>query len=482
MAARNRFPAGLELPPHKALALQHGIQPAPEPARAFVAMDQGSGHAATPAIAVGERVRIGTRIARATHANGTPVSSPVAGTVVSIEEHETASPAGRGLCIVVDNDGSGVVDPACEPLCWESMPPYEVLARIQDAGIAGLGGAAFPAAAKLGAGRAHEVTHLVLNGAECEPWICCDEALMRERAADVLLGARVMLHASGASHCTIAVEDDKPEAIAALRAAATDPRMQITAIGTVYPAGAERQLLHAVTGMEIPHREHPPTVGLLCQNVGTAAAVARLVTTGEPAIRRIVTVTGSGVGRPANLDARIGTPLAELAVACGGYQRDPRRLIAGGTMTGRALETDEVPLTLAVMCVVAATAADLAVRGAEMPCIRCGDCARVCPAGLLPQQLHRALLAGDEPLLERHGLVDCIECGCCDYVCPSRIPLTARFQRARAASSLRHEERLRAAHLRARFERHERRMAEAAEAERRAFEDARRRARSERGG
>ncbi len=250
------------------------------------------------------------------------VHSPVAGVVRGIETRPVPGPTGEGTCIVIENDGSDELEPGFAPIDWASLAPHELLARIRSAGIAGLGGAAFPAHAKLAAARERSATHLVLNGAECEPWICCDDALMRERAADVVLGAQVLLHACGAAKCTIAVEDDKPEAIAAIEvalAAAADPRVGLATLRAIYPAGAERQLLAAVTGLEVPHDALPPAIGLVCQNVGTAAAAARLVRTGQPITGRIVTVTGSGVREPANLDARLGTPIADLVAACGGY-------------------------------------------------------------------------------------------------------------------------------------------------------------------
>ena len=462
--------------------MRHTLREAPAPGCAIVALDQGSGRAAEPVVAVGERVRIGMTIARAADETAVDVHAPVAGTVRALERRETPGRGGEGGCIVIDNDGSDEVEPGFEPIAWPATSPDELIARIRAAGIGGLGGAVFPAAGKLGAARERSVTHLVLNGAECEPWICCDDALMRERAADVVLGARVMLHASGAARCTIAVEDDKPQAIAALEtalAATSDPRLEVRVLGAVYPAGAERQLIATVTGLEVPHDGLPPAIGLLCQNVGTAAAIARLVRTGLPQTSRIVTVTGSGVREPANLEARIGTPVADLIAACGGYCSEPVRLIAGGSMTGRALATDDVPVTQAVNCVVVATAEDLHPGGHVMPCIRCGDCACVCPAGLLPQSLLRAVMAEDTGQLERYGLADCIECGCCDYVCPSQIPLTARFATARQARDLRLDVERRATEARLRFERHERRLAEAAAAERREFEAARQRARGD---
>jgi len=305
---------------------------------------------------------------------------------------------------------------------------------------------------------------------------------MRERAGDVVLGTQVMMRACGARHATIAIEDDKPEAMAAVQTAlsgARDERISLLALRALYPAGAERQLLAAVTGREVPHDALPPAVGLVCQNVGTAAAVAAWVRTGQPCISRIVTVTGGGVNRPTNLEARIGTALSALVAECGGYCGHPQRLIAGGSMTGQALGSDAVPLTKAINCVLVAADADLAPRGPEMPCIRCGDCATACPAGLLPQQLHRAALSDDAELFERHGLADCIECGCCDYVCPSQIPLTSRFRAARGRAKARREEMRRAAEARQRFEQRERRLAARAEAERCAFDEARRRARGD---
>jgi electron transport complex protein RnfC len=480
MPRSRSFPAGLLLEACKSAPLRHPIRAAPAPRVARVALDVGNGVAAEPLVSAGSRVRIGSRLGAGRDEFSLDVHSPVSGVVRSVEVMAVPGSAGSALGVVIENDHTDEHEPCEAPPAWRESPPDELLARIRDAGIAGLGGAAFPAHAKLSAARQRAVDHLVLNGAECEPWICCDDALMREKAADVVLGARVMLRASGASRCTIAIEDDKPEAIAAVTAAVAscgDTRVAVQVLPAVYPAGAERPLLAAVSGIEMPFDGLPPDAGLLCQNVGTAAAVARLVTTGEPATRRIVTVTGSGVREPANLDARLGTPISDLVAACGGYTGDPLRLIAGGTMTGRALASDEVPVTPGLNCVVVATSTDLVEHGPELPCIRCGDCASVCPPGLLPQSLLRAVAADDRDALERLGLGDCIECGCCDYVCPSRIPLTARFAAARQARRLHFDAERRAAEARERFARHERRLAEAREAERRAFEDARRLAR-----
>ena len=464
---------GLTLPARKDAAAAATLRAAPVPAVATMALDQGRGRAARPIVRVGDAVRLGTRIAEADDPSVVPLHAPVAGTVIAIEPRPT--PTGRGTCIVIENDGTDAREREPADLDWASLAPEALATALREAGVAGLGGAAYATAAKLDAARSRAAGHLLLNGAECEPWICCDDALMRARADDVVEGARVLMHATGAARCSVAIEDDKPEAIAAIEraiASAGDARIALVTLATRYPAGAEGPLVAALTGVEVPRGGHPPDVGALCHNVGTAAAVAAAVR-GEPVVSRVVTVTGGGVATPANLEARLGTPIADLVAACGGYADAPLRLIAGGSMMGRALDTDEVPVTHALSCALVATAGDLVERGPEYACIRCGDCAEVCPPRLLPQQLLRGLLAGDAAMLERHGLADCIECGCCDYVCPSAIPLTARFRVARADTRARATARRQADDLRERHARHVARLAAEAEAERRAFEAAR---------
>lgn len=481
MPLQGRFADGLRLESHKAQAMQQRLRAAAAPACAVIALDQGRG-GADPVVAPGDKVFVGTPIARPAGRAAATLHSPVCGRVREIAQRETAAPSGSGPCIVIDSDGSDARDPRIRAPALELLGPEDLIARILEAGIVGLGGAAYPTGAKLAAARERSVEHLVLNGAECEPWICCDDALMRERADDILFGTRIMMVACGARRATIAVEDDKPEAIEALRGALSalgDDRLDVVTLPALYPAGAERQLLVAVTGREVPHDAIPPSIGLLCQNVGTAAAVASWARSGEPCVGRVVTVTGSGVSEPANLEARIGTPLAALVADCGGYRGEPRRLIAGGSMTGIALATDDVALTKAMNCILVATTADLVPRGEEMPCIRCGDCASACPPGLLPQQLLRAVTSGGTAGLERYGLADCIECGCCDYVCPSRIPLTSRFRAAKAEARAHAAERQRAEDARRRYEQHQRRLAMQAETARQAFEEARRRARGD---
>jgi electron transport complex protein RnfC len=478
----NHFPAGLVLQSHKQAPLGQPIIELAAPPCVVLALDQGSGREAELVVAAGDQVAIGSTIARAGDAGSAALHATISGRAIAIDTREAATTSGRSTCIVIENDGEDRRDPAMRAHPeYPTLEPDELVGALRAAGIAGLGGAAFPTATKLEAARARGARKLVLNGAECEPWICCDDALLREQAADVLLGARVLLHALAADTCVVAIEDDKPQAIEAMRAivAATGAAgIDVQVLPAVFPQGAERQLITAVTGFEVPSRGLPADVGVTCQNVATAAAIARWVRTGEPCLTRVVTVTGSGVARPCNVRARIGTPLALLVEAAGGYLDAPLHLIAGGNMTGRALPSDAIGLTKAMNCLLVATHADLEPRlsAFERPCIRCGDCATVCPAALLPQLLHRAALADDESSLAELGILDCIDCGCCDYVCPSQIPLAHRFRIARGRLREREAAARKASAARERHERRERRLQDAALAEQQAFDAARRRA------
>jgi electron transport complex protein RnfC len=260
--------------------------------------------------------------------------------------------------------------------------------------------------------------------------------LLRERAAVVVDGARLMLHALGAQQAVIAVENDKPEARVAVHdaiVAAGDPRIGVAGVTAKYPAGGERQLIELIAGREVPSGGLPRDVGCLCHNVATAAAVAELFKHGRPLVSRIVTVTGGAIAAPGNFETRLGMRIADLVAAAGGYGAPPQRLIMGGPMMGYALPDDELPVTKATNCLVAATVGEIAPPEPEMPCIRCGECVQVCPARLLPQELNTAALQSDAPRLRELGLADCIECGCCDYVCPSKIPMLERFIGAKRA-------------------------------------------------
>jgi Na+-translocating ferredoxin:NAD+ oxidoreductase subunit C len=424
---------GLRLDAHKERSTAQPLTVA-APAEIFILpLDQHAGAPAKPCVQAGDRVLLGQPIAEPSGTISAWLHSPASGVVAAIEPRPAPHHAGApSLSIVIENDGREERHvPRTPTPGFEQLSPEELREHIALGGVVGLGGAVFPTETKLTACAADGEARVLLNGAECEPYISCDDMLMRERAQDVVLGGVVLLHAVEAKSCIIAIEDDVPQAAEALRKALAerrDERIQLVVVPRVYPAGGQRQLIATVFGVEVPFDGLPTDIGILCQNVGTAAAIAQWVRDGRPLINRVVTVTGDGVHHPANLDARLGTPIANLIAECGGYTQRATRLIMGGSMMGKALPHDELPVIKATNCVIAASALDLQPRSGEMPCIRCGACSEVCPAILLPQQLHWYVQARDLAALDTHGLMDCIECGCCDYVCPSQIPLAERFR------------------------------------------------------
>lgn len=472
-APGGRMHGGLRLDAHKQRSTRRPLRPASESDTYVLPLDQHVGTPATPRVRPGDSVLAGQVIGEAA---GAWLHSPVSGIVEAIEPRPAAQHLGAPtLSVVIANDGRNQRSEYETGRSFEQYSPRELCEHIGRGGIVGLGGGVFPAATKLLAASIHsrrtmtgdtsagvDGTWLLLNGMECEPYISCDDMLLREHARDVLLGARILMHATGARHCTIAMEDDTPQAEEAVRdalAEAADGRIRIVILPRRYPAGSERQLIETVFGIEVPFDGLPTDVGVICQNVGTAAAIARWLRDGEPLIQRIVTVTGDGVMEPANLEVRLGTPIATLIEDCGGYTSRMSRLVMGGSMMGLALPHDALPVIKASQCIIAASSLDLQPRSAEMPCIRCGDCAQVCPARLLPQQLHWHVHTGDLDALERHGLMDCIECGCCDYVCPSQIPLAESFRDGKPVLERARMQSVEAAAARSRFEARNARLA-----------------------
>jgi len=434
-----RRPAwGVRTPYRKSLATNGPILVALPPARVAVPLVHGPLAAARPLVRPGQAVLRGEPVGEPAGAGHPWIHASIAGRVSSVGPQRVAGSAAPVPCVCIEAAGEDRPWPGPAPTARPGeLTAAELRAGIAAAGITGLGGALFPTAAKLamagGAGL------LLVNGVECEPYISCDDALLRERADRVVAGAGLLLTALGADQAVIALKNGMPEARAALHAAlqsAADPRLCLSVVTGKYPAGGERQLIELVTGREVPAGGLPADVGVVCQNVGTAAAVADWFLRGQPLVSRIITVTGGGVARPCNIEARLGTPVADLVALAGGYQGNPLRLVMGGPMMGIALPDDALPVTAATNCLLVATAADLGLDGAaatapELPCIRCGACVEACPANLLPHELLAAARDGDRTALASFGLAECIECGACDYVCPSRIPLTREFVAAK---------------------------------------------------
>jgi electron transport complex protein RnfC len=461
----HRFPGGLHPAQHKSESNGTPIQVARVAGTLVLPLKQHIGAAARPVVAVGERVLRNQALAKADGFVSAPIHAPTSGIIVAIEEHPVPHPSGLSApCVVLEPDG---VDEAMQ--AFEPWPDYRAIApillreRVREAGVVGLGGAVFPSAVKLAGTPGTPIHTVVLNGAECEPYITCDDRLMRERAEEVLRGGQIIMHMVAAHKCLVGVEDNKPEAIAALRKAATtlgDPRIEIIAIPTIYPSGAEKQLIHVLTGERISRETRSTERGFLGHNVATAAAVYRAVVHGEPLTRRIVTLTGSGMQHKGNWEVPLGMLACDLIAQAGGYTPDVARLILGGPMMGFALGSDEVPLTKAANCLLALAAPDAPVDPLPLPCIRCGRCAEGCPVELQPQQLLWDAKAGDFERAEKQdNLFECIECGICAAVCPSHIPLVQYFRYAKTEIWQREREKDKAAQAKERFEARNARLA-----------------------
>ncbi|HLT91720.1 MAG TPA: electron transport complex subunit RsxC [Woeseiaceae bacterium] len=446
---------GLRLPPEKARSTAQPIREVPVPERLVLPLAQHSGDPAQPVVDVGDRVLKGQLVAAADGILSAPVHASSSGTVAAFQPWPVSRRFGENApCIVIECDGEDrAIDMAAEAVDFERMEPAALLERILEGGIVGLGGAVFPTAQKLMQARTQPLHTLLVNGVECEPYISCDDMLMREAPGDVLQGARVLLHALGIDKCVVVLESDKPHAWHAMADALAelgDDRISLKQVPTIYPSGGEDQVVQLVTRKEVPSGGLPTDVGCVVQNVGTVAAVWHWIRHGEPLISRVTTVTGDGVVNPMNVRVRLGTPVADVIAFAGGYSERASHLVIGGPMTGKSVTTDRVPVVKATNCILVLS--ELLPTGDEKPCIRCGECAVVCPVVLQPQELYWYTIADNHQRLRELGLRDCIECGCCDLVCPSHIPLVSYFRKAKARILELAAEKERAERARRRFE------------------------------
>ncbi|MGB1011803.1 MAG: electron transport complex subunit RsxC [Thiolinea sp.] len=397
-------------------------------------------------VKAGDYVYKGQQLAQAEGDISVPIHATTSGTITAITKRPIPHPSGLSdYCIILqadgrDDNGSHYLPQLTD---YQQLDSHTLRQRIRDAGIVGLGGAVFPAAIKLNVRQHIPIHTLVINGAECEPYISCDEVLMREKAEEILAGVQIMLHILRTDesrqqthcelHCQIGIEDNKAQAITCMEqavAALNDPEISVVTIPTHYPAGGEKQLIHTLTRKEVPAGGRPADIGVICHNVATARAIYRAVVLGEPLISRYITVTGNGVQKPGNLEVPFGISISEVIHAAGGYrQQQPAQLVMGGPMMGIPLADDQIPVVKATNCIL--VTAEPKTSATPLPCIRCGQCAEHCPAGLLPQQLYWYAKARDFAKTEAHKLFDCIECGCCSYVCPSHIPLVDYYRFAK---------------------------------------------------
>lgn len=429
---------GVRLPSNKAMSLGEDIKTAGLPDYLKIPIRQHIGSSAEVIVKPNDKVLKGQVIARAKGYVSVPIHASTSGRVVEIIEHTIPSPSGSKLtCVVIETDGEDKwVEKPHLADSYHKLNPIAIQKIIFEAGIVGLGGAGFPSAIKLIPGLNLEISLLILNAAECEPYISCDEALIHNHAQDVINGLEILANSLQVDECVIAIKESNRKAIDILQKSLkkySKQEIKLIKVPDIYPIGGERQLIKSITGVDVPMNGLPRDIGVVCYNVGTAFAVKEAVVDARPLISRIVTVTGSGIARPCNLEVLIGTPIDELIKQCGGYEKDFDHLIVGGPMMGFSLFSDKAPVTKTTNCLLAINKnSGSSVFSRVSPCIRCDECARVCPVGLQPQQLNWYAEKSDINKLKEYHLFDCIECGCCSYVCPSHIPLVDLYRKTKS--------------------------------------------------
>jgi electron transport complex protein RnfC len=464
MSSAFDFPGGIYPPERKQRSNQAALVSAPLPMRVTLPLQQHSGQASTPCVAVGEQVYVGSIIARREGMISSNLHASISGVIAAVSASH----------IIIEGDGQDTWQ-RLPSLDWPHSAPAELLERLNESGIVGLGGAGFPTSVKARVVEQHVIHTLVINAAECEPYITADDLTLRHHPTEVLEGAQILAKLCGAQQILIGIEDNKPEAIKALNKALPNSQpvpVALEVVATRYPSGGERQLIKRLLNLNVPSGGLPADVGVLCHNPGTLLAALQAVRDGQPLVSRVVTLTGEALTQPGNRWVRLGTSVKELLTQAGLDQTSVAQVIQGGPMMGTPLLTLDTPVTKLTNCLIAATLAELPPAPAESPCIRCGECESVCPVALLPQQLHWYARAKDDAKMERYHLFDCIECGACSYVCPSHIPLVEDYREGKGRIRLQRIESVKAEHAKHRFEFRQARLARE-EAEKQARKEAR---------
>ncbi|MEW5804178.1 MAG: electron transport complex subunit RsxC [bacterium] len=421
---------GVHAEPAKALTASLPIRQAPLPRRVILPLAMHTGAPAVPVVEPKDQVKTGQLIAEARAQFSAPVHASITGRVVALENH--IHPLGGELpAIILESGGEDhdEWDPAIRPhLDWRTLPSHTLRQMIRDAGIVGLGGAAFPTHIKLTPPEGKGVEILIINGVECEPYLTADHRLMLERSKQILQGVSILQKILGVSKTFVAIEDNKPDAIDRMVLASKEAEdigqmaPEVVAVRTKYPQGSEKQLIEAITKRQVPIGGLPLDVGVVIQNVGTAAAVAEAVIRGVPLIQRVVTVTGRNIRQPGNFQVRIGTPVADLIALAGGYWGRARKIIMGGPMMGVAVFTDQVPVIKGTSGILVPHEKEIRAEQPR-PCIRCGKCLKVCPMRLLPGRFIDFIEGKELDEAQKKHIFNCMECGACTYVCPAHRPI-----------------------------------------------------------
>ena len=457
------FDGGIHPPEMKTQSSHVPLRRVPLSERFIIPLQQHLGPEGELCVKAGDRVLKGQPLTTG-RGRTVPVHAPTSGIITAIEPHITAHPSGlKELCVLIQADGEDRWVERDVVTDYHQLDAAELNALIHQAGIAGLGGAGFPTASKLQGGMTSTRT-LILNAAECEPYITADDRLMQEHAGEILEGTRILCHMLHPERVIIGIEDNKPEAIRALKQAikaeqADGVAIELRVVPTKYPSGGAKQLTKILTGLEVPKGHHSSHIGVLMQNVGTVFAIKRAIIDGEPLIERVVTLTGEAMGKPGNVWARLGTPIADLmtegALRPQGTQK---MVIMGGPLMGFTLPSLDVPVVKISNCLLAPSESEMGQQEPEEACIRCSLCADACPAGLLPQQLYWFSRGQEHEKARNHNLFDCIECGACAYVCPSNIPLVQYYRQEKAEIRAVDLETAKATEAKARFEAKQARM------------------------
>lgn len=409
------FKGGLHIPDHKTATNQLPIKEIDGSAIHIFPVIQHIGAPAAPVVGVGDKVSVGDVLADSDAYVSVPIHSSISGVVKEIKDYP--HPSGNLVkSIVVENDGLYTLSEKITPKDPDKMTPEEIVKVVRDAGIMGMGGAGFPTHVKLSPPKDKKITHVIVNGAECEPYLTSDHRRLLETPQDVIDGLKICMKIFGLEKGYIGVESNKPDAIKALKGL-NDQSVEVVTLVTKYPQGAEKQLINAITKRQVPSGGLPADVGVIVLNVDTATSISKAFRTGMPAIRRIITMSGDCIKNPQNFDTPIGMPISELIERAGGLQQEPEKVIIGGPMMGVAQYTLDVPVIKTTSAILALSKAETVID-ADTPCIRCGKCVDSCPMRLMPLYLNKYIRQGNLEMAEKYHVMDCIECGLCSYLCP----------------------------------------------------------------